>query len=53
MAVSQERSVLQQNVIKISTLWMQRGIEQSFGGVLEKKDKVKGKDKKREVSHED
>ena len=53
LAVSQERSVLQQNVIKISTLWMQRGIEQSFGGVLEKKDKVKGKDKKREVSHED
>ena len=40
-------------VTKILTLWVQRGIEQSFGGVLEKKDKVRDKVKKREVSHRD
>ena len=32
LAVSRKRSVVEQNGIKISTLWMQRGIEESFGG---------------------
>ena len=51
LAVSRKRSVVEQNGIKILILWMQRGIEQSSGGVLEKKDGVRGKDKKRAVSH--
>ena len=41
LAVSRKRSVVEQNGIKISTLWVQRGIEESFGGVPEKKDKVR------------
>ena len=53
LAVSWKRSVVERNGIKISTLWVQRGIEESFGGVPEKKDKVWGKVKKREVSHGD
>ena len=53
MAVTRKRSVVEQNGIKISILWVQRGIEQSLGGVLEKKDKVRGKDKKTEVNHGD
>ena len=43
LAVSRKRSVVEQNGIKISTLWVQRGIEESFGGVPEKKEKVRGK----------
>ena len=53
MAISRKRSVVERNGIKISTRWVQRDIEQSLGGVLEKKDKVRGKDKKRDVSHGD
>ena len=40
-AISRKRNVVEQNGIKISTLWTQRGIEESFGGVPEKKDKVR------------
>ena len=40
LAVSRKWSIVEQNGIKISTLWVQRGIEESFGGVSEKKDKV-------------
>ena len=53
LAVSWKRSVVEQNGMKISTLWVQRGIGESFGGVPEKKDKVRGKVKKRELSHGD
>ena len=53
LAVFRKRSVVEQNGIKISILWVQRGIEQSVGGVLEKKDKERGKVKKREVIHGD
>ena len=53
LAISRKWSIVEQNGIKISTLWVQRGIEESFGGVPEKKDKVWGKVKKREVNHED
>ena len=53
MAVSWKRSVVEQNGIKISTLWVQRGIKESFGGVPEKKDKVRGKVKKSEIRHGD
>ena len=53
LAVSRKRSVVEQNGIKILTLWVQRGIEESFGGVPGKKDKVRGKVKKKEVSYED
>ena len=38
---------------KILILWVQRGIEESFGGVPGKKDKVRGKVKKKEVSYGD
>ena len=41
LAVSRKRSVVEQNGIKISTLWVQWGIEESLGGVPEKKDKVR------------
>ena len=53
LAVSWKRSVVEQNGIKISTLWVQRGIEDSFGGVPGKNDKVRGKVKKKEVSYGD
>ena len=53
LAVSRKRSVVEQKGIKISVLWMQRGMEESFGGVPEKKDKVRGKVKKRELGHGD
>ena len=32
LAVSRKRSVVEQNGIKISILWVQRGIEESFVG---------------------
>ena len=32
LAISRKRSVVERNGIKISTLWMQRGTEESFGG---------------------
>ena len=53
LAVSRKQSVVEQNGIKISTLWVQRGIKESLGGVPEKKDKVRAKVKKRKVSHGD
>ena len=53
LAVSWKQSVVEQNGIKISTLWVQRGIKESLGGVPEKKDKVRAKVKKRKVSHGD
>ena len=53
MAVPWKQSVVEQNGIKISTLWVQRGIKESLGGVPEKKDKVRAKVKKRKVSHGD
>ena len=53
LAVSRKRSVVEQNGKKISILWVYRGIEESFGGTPKRKDKVRGKDKKREVSHGD
>ena len=53
MAISRKRSIVEQNGIKIWTLWVKRGIEESFGGDPKKKDKVWGKVKKREVSHGD
>ena len=53
LAVSRKPRVIEQNGIKILTLWVQRGTEESFGGVPGKKDKVWGKVKKREVSHGD
>ena len=53
LAISRKRSVVEQNGIKISTLWVQRGIKESLGGVPEKKDKVRAKVKKRKVSHGD
>ena len=53
LAVSRKRSVVEQNGIKISTLWVQRGINQSFGKTPKRKDKVRGKYKKREISHRD
>ena len=53
LAVSPKQSVVEQNSIKILTLWVQRGIKESFGGVPEKKDKVRAKVKKRKVSHGD
>ena len=40
LAVSRKRSVVEQNGIKILTLWVRRGIEESFEGVPKKKDKV-------------
>ena len=45
LAVSRKQSVVVQNAINVSTLWVQRGIKESSGGVLEKKVK------KRKVSH--
>ena len=39
--VSRKRSIVEQNGIKISTLWVQRGIKESFGRVSEKKGKVR------------
>ena len=53
LAVSRKRSVVEQSGIKISTLWVQRNIEESFGGDPEKKDKVRGKVKKEEVNYGD
>ena len=53
LAVSRKQSVVEQNGVKISTLWVQRGIKESLGGVPEKKDKVRAKVKKRKVSHGD
>ena len=41
MAISRKRSVVEQNGIKIWTLWVKRGIEEACGGVLEKKGKVR------------
>ena len=40
LAISRKRSVVEQNGIKIWTLWVKRGIEEACGGVSEKKDKV-------------
>ena len=40
LAISWKRSVVEQNGIKIWTLWVNRGIEEACGGVSEKKDKV-------------
>ena len=53
MAVSRKRSVVEQNGKKTSILWVERGIEESFGGTLKRKDKVRGKVKKTKVSHGD
>ena len=53
LAVSRKQSVVEQNGVKISILWVQRGIKESLGGVPEKKDKVRAKVKKRKVSHGD
>ena len=53
LAVSRKQSVVEQNGIKISTLWVQRGIKESLGGVPEEKDKVRAKVKKRKFSHGD
>ena len=53
LALSRKQSIVEQNGIKISTLWVQRGIEESFGGTPKRKDKVRGKVKKREVSYRD
>ena len=53
LAVSRKQSVVEQNGVKISILWVQRGIGESFRGVPEKKDKVRGKVKQREISHGD
>ena len=53
LAVSRKLSVVEQNGIKISTLWVQRVINQSFGRTPKRKDKVRGKVKKREVNHGD
>ena len=41
LAISQKRSVVERNGIKISSPWIQRGIKESFGGVTEKKGKVR------------
>ena len=41
MAISRKRSVVEQNGIKIWTLWVKRGIEESCGGVSKKKGKVR------------
>ena len=40
LAISWKRSVVEQNGIKIWTLWVKRSIEEACGGVSEKKDKV-------------
>ena len=53
LAVSRKRSDVEQNGKKISIFWVQRGIEESFGGTPKRKDKVRGKVKKREVNHGD
>ena len=53
LAVSRKRSVVEQNGIKISILWVQRSIEESFVGTPKRKDKVRGKVKKREISYRD
>ena len=39
--------VIEQNGKKTSILWVERGIEESFGGTPKRKDKVWGKVKKR------
>ena len=52
LAVSRKRSVVEQNGIKIS-ISVHRGIGQSFGGTLKRKDKVRGNVKKRGVNHGD
>ena len=41
LAVSRKRCVVEQNCMKILSLWMQRDNGESFGGVSEKKGKVR------------